>query len=243
MDLISEHFYRGEKKDVVEHVAQIPAAVRAKAQAHRRYRHSIPQLAGHDIRIAMDEWNYWYGPHVYGELGTRYHLKDALGVAAGLHEFFRNSDIITMAHYAQTVNVIGCIKTTKTEAAFATTGLVLKLYRRRFGEVPVTVGGNCGLLNLDVAAAWTADRRALTIGVVNPHDRPLELKLEIKGAELAAGGTVWVITGDDPMLYNEPGQPARVKIDERAVITDGQLAVPPLSVSLYTLPVRSAGGR
>ena len=242
MDLISEHFYQGEKKDVVEHVAQIPAAVRAKAQAHRRYRHSIPQLAGRDIRIAMDEWNYWYGPHVYGELGTRYHLKDALGIAAGLHEFFRNSDIIAMADYAQTVNVIGCIKTTKTEAAFATTGLVLKLYRRRFGEVPVTVSGNCGLLNLDVASAWTADRRALTIGVVNPHDRPLAFKLDVKGAELAAGGTVWFITGDDPMLYNEPAEPERVRIDEHPVRVDGGLTVPPLSVSLYRLPARATGG-
>ena len=31
----------------------------------------------------------------------------ALGVAAGLHEFYRQSDLIQMAHYAQTVNVIG----------------------------------------------------------------------------------------------------------------------------------------
>ena len=32
----------------------------------------------------MTEWNYWYGPHPFGELGTRYFLKDALGIAAGL---------------------------------------------------------------------------------------------------------------------------------------------------------------
>ena len=43
-----------------------------------------------------------------------YKLRDALGIAAGLHEYFRQSDLIQMAHCAQTVNVIGCITTTKT---------------------------------------------------------------------------------------------------------------------------------
>ena len=46
-----------------------------------------------------------------------FHLKDALGIAAGLHEYFRQSDMVFMANYAQTVNVIGCIKTSNTAAA------------------------------------------------------------------------------------------------------------------------------
>ena len=78
-------------------------------------------------------------PYVYGELGCVYDLADALGVAAGLHEYFRNSDIIQMAHYAQTVNVIGCIKTTKTDAFFDATALPLMLYRHHFGTIPVEV--------------------------------------------------------------------------------------------------------
>ena len=53
---------------------------------------------------------------MYGELGTRYFLKDALGIAAGMHEYTRQSDIMFMANYAQTVNVIGCIKTDETDA-------------------------------------------------------------------------------------------------------------------------------
>ena len=47
-----------------------------------------------------------------------------------------------MANYAQTVNVIGAIKTTKTAAELETTGLVLALYRRRFGTLPVRVSGS-----------------------------------------------------------------------------------------------------
>ena len=141
------------------HVSLAPREVKRIADAHRKYRQTIPALKGKDIPVALDEWNYWYGPHVYGELGTQYFLKDALGVAAGLHEYFRHSDIIFMANYAQTVNVIGAIKTSKTAAVLDSTGVVLELYRNHFGTIPVKVAG--APQPLDVAAAWLdAGRRS-----------------------------------------------------------------------------------
>ncbi len=235
MDLISEHFYVQTRPGLAAHVQQAPDSVRRKAEAHRRYRREFDSLRGKDIRIALDEWNYWYGPHVYGELGTRYFLKDALGIAAGLHEYARNSDIFFMANYAQTVNVIGCIKTSKTEAAFATTGLVLKLYRHRFGVLPVAV--DCQR-PLDVVAAFTSDRKTLTVAVVNPTMKELDIPLKIRGVELTGSGRRWQIAGDDPMAYNEPGKKPKVTIEESAV--DGisqRLPVAPCSVTLYALGV------
>jgi len=236
MDLISEHFYVRAKPGLASHVRQAPDRVRGKAEAHRRYRKEFASLKGKDIRIALDEWNYWYGPHVYGELGTRYFLKDALGVAAALHEYARNSDMFFMANYAQTVNVIGCIKTTKTDAAFATTGLALKLYRKHFGVVPVTVKAEAPL---DVAAAWSADRKTFTIGVVNPTMKELEIPLAVKGVKLSGAGTRWQIAGTDPMAYNEPGKPPRVTIEKQSVkgISD-TLSVPACSVTLFALEVK-----
>ena len=124
MDLISEHFYCQEKPGLAGHVRQIPDDVRAHGRGPSR----LPQARstrskGKDIRIALDEWNYWYGPHVFGELGTRYFLKDGLGIAAGLHEYRpATATSIFMANYAQTVNVIGCIKTSKTAAALRDDG-------------------------------------------------------------------------------------------------------------------------
>ncbi|MBN2138117.1 MAG: glycoside hydrolase family 127 protein [Sedimentisphaerales bacterium] len=237
MEAISEHFYNQEKNDLLEHVMQPSNTVRNKVNAHRDYRRRLDSLKGKDIDIALDEWNYWYGRHVYGELGTRYFLKDALGIAAGLHEMIRNSDIIFMANYAQTVNVIGAVKTTKTDAAFATTGLVLKLYRKQFGTIPVETAGDT--FPLDVAAAWTPDRKALTIAVVNATQQQQNLPMTVKGANLTGRGTVWLISHPDPMAYNEPGKEPKVVIEEKAV--DGiaeKLALPPLSVSLYKLPVK-----
>lgn len=184
----------------------------------------------------MDEWNYWYGEHIYGELGVRYYLKDALGIAAGIHEYARNTDVIYMANYAQTVNVIGCIKTTGTAAGFAATGLPLMLYRRGFGTVPIAAEGG---RPIEVMAAWTDDRTALTIGVVNPLADAQEVVFTLNNAALTGEGTVWTISGGDPMLYNVPGEEPKLVINESPVngISD-TLAVPGYSISLFRLTVK-----
>ncbi|MCJ7778096.1 MAG: hypothetical protein MUP16_07275 [Sedimentisphaerales bacterium] len=234
MNLISEHIYCKEKRDVIGHTRQLAQQIRHKANAHRKYRQEIEELRGKDIRIAMDEWNFWYGDYIYGELGVRYHLKDALGVAIGLHEYFRNSDLYFMANYAQTVNVIGAIKTTKTAAAFETTGLALKLYRNNFGTLPVSVTGDTG--PLDVAAAWTEDHKALTIAIVNPASQEQKLTMNLKGTKLTSKGNLWLISHSDPMAYNEPGEEPNVAIEEKPITgVSHKLSVPPLSISLYRL--------
>jgi len=233
MDLVSEHFYRHQQKALSSHVKQIPDSVRGKAQAHRDYRKRFDSLKGKDIDIALDEWNYWYGPHEFGELGTRYFLKDALGVAAGLHEYARQSDIMFMANYAQTVNVIGCIKTSKTDASFATTGLALKLYRQHFGTLPVKVTADPPL---DVMAALTVDKKKLTIGIVNPTMKKLDLPIEITGVKPTGRGKQWQIAGPDPMAYNEPGKPPKVTIEESPLSdVKDKLPVAACSVTLVEL--------
>ncbi len=239
MDLISEHFYRSYGDSILDHVQQMSKTVLSLVRPHRKWRKELDCLKGKDIRIAIDEWNYWHRPYVYeyGELGCRYTLKDALGVAVTLHEMIRNSDIIAMANYAQTVNVIGCIKTTKTDAAFATTALPLKLYRNRFGTVPVEVSGS--FEPLDIVAALTKDRKAFTMAVVNPTEQKYRLTWDIEAVEPAGGGVLWQIAGTDPMAYNEPGKPPKVSIVRRSLPAGGSdvLEVPAISVCLYRIPI------
>jgi alpha-N-arabinofuranosidase len=237
MDLISEHFYCQERPDLLSHIAWPSEHIKRISDAHRKYRKEISSLKDKDIRIAMDEWNFWYGPHIFGELGTRYFLKDALGIAKGLHEYYRNSDIIYMANYAQTVNVIGCIKTSKTAAAFETTGLVLKLYGNNYGTVPIEVTNEAE--PLDVSAAWTTDRKALTISVVNPTEQEQTITMDLKGAQLTGTGKLGLIANSDPQAYNDPDEEPKVVIEEKQLSNvTNTLTVPALSASLYTLPVR-----
>jgi alpha-N-arabinofuranosidase len=237
MDLISEHLYWQDRDDVVDHVAQVVDGIRRVATAHRTYRERLPSLEGRDIRIALDEWNYWYGPFEYGELGTRYFLQDALGIAAGLHEIFRNSDLFFMANYAQTVNVIGAVKTTKTDAGLEPTGLVLALYRHHFGTVPVGVEGD--VAPLDVAAAWADDQRALSVAVVNPTSERRCLRLQVRGAEPTGDGQRFVLTGSDRWAHNAPGQPRGVDVTSTS-LSDGadRIDTAPLSVTLQIVRVR-----
>jgi alpha-N-arabinofuranosidase len=237
MNLISEHIYVKDNNDVVRHTKLLAKEIKRVADAHRKYREDINEIKNKDIRIAMDEWNYWYGNYVYGELGVQYHLKDGLGVATGLHEFFRNSDLYFMANYAQTVNVIGAIKTSRTAAELETTGLVLKMYRQHFGEIPVEVAGG-SIYPLDVSAAWTGDRKALTIGIVNPTDKECEVPVELKGIKVANKSRQWFITGTDPLIYNEPGKEPKVVVEEKMVEgPSNKLNVPAYSVSIFELAV------
>ena len=237
MNLLSEHIYCKENKDVIKHTKQLANEIKRVADAHRKYRRDVNELAGKDIRIAMDEWNYWYGNYIYGELGVQYYLKDALGVATGLHEYFRNSDIYYMANYAQTVNVIGAIKTSRTASTLDTTGVVLKLYRQHFGQIPVEVKGS-NIASLDLVAALKNDRKAITIAVVNPTDKQRDLPLVFKGIKVADKGKLWVITGTDPLAHNEPGKEPMVTIEGKtAEGLSNKLKAPALSISIYEFTI------
>jgi len=115
--------------------------------------------------------------------------------------------------------------------------LALKLYRNHFGTVPVTVTGDA--YPLDVAAAWTSNRKALTVAIVNPMEQKYELPLDLKGARLTGKGRLWLIAHSDPMAHNDPGKEPNVVIKEKPVSgISNKLSVPPLSINLYELHVR-----
>ena len=243
MDLISEHFYEGRlpwtqegRAPLADHVGRLAKTIRRKAEGHRTLQASLPHLQGRVIPIAMDEWNYWHRDYVYGELGCSYDHADALGTAIGLHEFFRQSDIIHMAHYAQTVNVIGAIKTTKTAAEMETSGLVLQLYRTRFGQIPLKLAAD--FAPLDVAAALTTDGKTLTVAIVNPTSAAVALPLGLTGRTPSGPGTRWLISAPDEHSHNAPGQPRRVDIVETTGLDPSTaLTVPALGIAVFAFPL------
>jgi alpha-L-arabinofuranosidase len=248
MNMLSEHFYCGRVPwtqdggvDLLTHVGLLRDSIRKKAEGHRKLQATLPNLKGRVIPIAMDEWNYWHRDYVYGELGCVYNLADGFGVAAGLHEFFRQSDIIQMAHYAQTVNVIGAIKTTRTAAEMETTGLVLQLYRARYGQIPLRVEQDCS--PYDIAAALAKDGKTLTLGVMNPTDSEVELSLSLSGATPAGPVTRWHITGPSPSAHNSPGAARVVDIQRTdGIPASSSLRGPTLSCALFSIPLKQGSG-
>jgi alpha-L-arabinofuranosidase len=115
-----------------------------------------------------------------------------------------------MANYAQTVNVIGCVKTTKTHADFDSTALPLMLYRRQFGTLPLTLAPTAP--PLDVSAALTIDKKYLTIGVVNPTDESVTCRFKLVSAPGTGPAQAWVITGTNLEAFNQPGEARRVDV-------------------------------
>jgi len=239
MNLLSEHFYVGRvpwtregRKPVLEHVRMAKDSIRDIVETHKKLQASIENLNGRFVPIALDEWNYWHRDYVYGELGCIYDLQDALGIAMGLHEFYRQSKYIHTANYAQTVNVIGAIKTTDTKAEFASTGLVLKLYRNHFGTKPLNFKGEIG--HLDVMAALNESGNILTVSVVNPTDE--EVTLDLEGVALPSSAIQYVITGEKDSSYNAPGKKRGVDIHNLGTVSivDG-LKAGPLSANLWKI--------
>jgi alpha-L-arabinofuranosidase len=237
MNFISEHIYCKELADPVAHTAQLANEIKRVADAHRGYRQSIDQLKGKNIRVVMDEWNYWYGEYKYGELGCQYHFKDALGVARGLHEYFRNSDLFFMANYAQTINVLGCVKVSPTAVSLETTGLALEMYRNEFGTIPIPIARQPD--GLDFSAAWTADKSAITVAIVNCHKADDSITLDMADTAFRNGVKCWTLGNPDMDACNEPGKPPVVSIKETdEAITNNTFPAPAQSVVLYRLEVR-----
>jgi alpha-N-arabinofuranosidase len=136
-----------------------------------------------------------------------------------------------MANYAQTVNVIGAIKTTQTASAFETTGLVLKLYRNQFGTVPVKIESTNP--NLDISAALTEDQSALTVAVVNMDSIPQSLQIDLGEIKTGKQGQQWVIQNADPEAYNTPGEEPKVVIEEQQLdFSKKVMEVPGYSVKM-----------
>ncbi|GAB5558756.1 MAG: hypothetical protein SynsKO_04030 [Synoicihabitans sp.] len=244
MTHLSEHFYAGRipwepergRVPIEEHVTQVADFIEFITDGHRELQPQIEQLDGRVMPIAMTEWNYWHREYVYGELGCIYELQDGLGIAAGLHEFYRQSDIVEMAYYAQTVNVIGAIKTTDTAAEFESTGLVLKMYRAHYGDTPLLLDQDFGAL--DVAAALDENGSVLTLAVVNPLDETVTLTMDPSGADLGPTAERHWVGGETPEAFNTPGQPRRVnEFADELSLSDG-LFVPALSATIFRIPLQ-----
>jgi len=238
MDLISEHLYAIPGGSLIEYSRSLAVMVDTFVSAHREFAQELPSLQGKNIRLVLDEWNYFWGskPYLYGDGGVRQYFKDAIGITTALHELFRNSDQIFMAN-THPVNVLGHIKTTDTTAAFEVTALPLIVYRQHFGTLPLSITDD--LDTLDVVAALTSDRKYLTVGIVNPTLQDITLTLDLDNAVQTGTGEWWRIESSDTLAYNEPGVPPNIVIESgsQPSVTP-VLDAPPWSITLYKLPVQ-----
>ena len=242
-DLLSMHHYSERKlrvplspadlqtyrKNFPAYSASIALAVRNMVADLRR-RQDGKDPAVMKLKLAIDEygivrnWNPAPDAVGVGAYEHYYTVGDAVAVARALHEMFRNADVVGMANWPQTVNVIGAIKTTRNHACVDAVGHLLTLYRARVGGRTVSLDVPADS-PLDAAAAWDAQAGLLSLALVNSSlDRELEVTLQPAGLPAGAAAEGWQIAGELG-AYNTPGQ-------------DEQVTVKPLGALSLERPIR-----
>ncbi len=265
MDMISEHYYNYNTHFDLAKAAQVPNDpneplvdwmrrpanhIRIKYEEYQEYLNRIPALKDKPVPIALDEYAYAGGGRGRGN------YKVVPAYAWNFHEMFRHSDLY---HLGALTFVTGTYSAARGQAVLNPTGMLFKFYRDRFGTIPVETLGNSpqpkpkdppggeqpivhagsDTFPLDVAAAWTADRKALTVAVINPTESSQTLSLQIRGAELSGKCTLRRMAPQSLTATVVVGQEPGVKIEEQAL--DAIPANPtfaPFSVNIYEFPVK-----
>jgi alpha-L-arabinofuranosidase len=260
-DVIAEHLYPkatqafdSEKQTFVnvtdsttDQARRLSNRVRCVVEAWEEYQKRFPNLNMSKIPVSVDEWST-------GMRGGE--ILSTISAAEALQEMFRHSDLFTVSGYTAMTSLLA---SNKTDVTIRPIGLMFKLYRRHFGTIPVAVTGNApqhdvaGTVNvdkpkvpsgsdtypLDVAAALTADRKALTVAVVNPTESAQDLNVTFTGASVQGKGRLWRIAPASLTAANEIGKPMALDIVESPITeTPGRLTVPPISMSIYELELR-----
>ena len=262
MNYISEHIY-GSQAEVAfdlptqhwvnnpaalqDRLRQIPNRVKGVAEDWEEYRRRMPFLRDTSIRMVLDEWHAGGNDMFVG-----------LWTGLVLNELFRHTDVYTMSAYT-------CASCALNYNSFdppvlTSGGLVFKLLANRLGTIPVLgiqgnspqpeLAGTVGVdkpqvssgsptYPLDVMAALSADRKTLTVSVVNPGEASKELVLNIIGAAATGNGRKWTIAGPSIDARNVAGREQMIRLVESAVSDpSAPSTVAPLSINMYEWQIR-----
>jgi alpha-N-arabinofuranosidase len=264
MDLISEHFYNyGATHYDLTKAQQVPNDpneslstwmrrpanhVRLKVEEYQQYENLIPELRTKPVPISLDEWAYSGGPANSYKVAPAY--------AWALQEMFRHSELYQMACFTFATAMFS---SNRSQAVLNPTGLTFKMYREHFGTIPVSVTGNSpqpqptdspggeqpavnagsDTFPLDVVAAWTTDRKALTIAVINTSDTDRQLDLHLEHASLDGKGTLWRIAPSSLLATRSVNGKSEVEVESHPIESvPSALLLPKFSVSIYVLSAK-----
>ncbi len=225
MDLLSGHFYKQRHYRIPfsqddrrmyraafpEYTDRMVKGVQDLVKGLKAYQDGS-QDAVDRLALSIDEWGIvreWKpkpdGPGI-GIYEVYFPLGDAIACGRAVHEMIRSADIVQLAQWAQTVNVLGAIKTSRTHASLSPVGHMLALYRARLGGelLPVEV---TDLALVDAVAAYDNESQSVSIAMINysPTERA-SVKVDVRGATNLPAATGWRVHGPKLESINVPGQ-------------------------------------
>jgi len=256
MDLLSGHHYTERKfkvpftpEDAAKYEEAFPAysgsvmrGVRGLVEDYRkRLADGNPELGR--VRLAIDEWGIvrdWNpapdGPGV-GPFEHSYPLGDGLASARALHELIRAADLVAMANWAQTVNVIGAIKANRNHAVLDSVGHLLALYRAQVGGslVPVQLSSEAPV---DAVAALDPKSGRLSLALVNySATEGVAVSLKADAGTLPRTAQARRINGPSLTAINVPGQPETITIQALPPVDLGE----PIRLPAHSITVLKGG--
>jgi alpha-N-arabinofuranosidase len=185
--------------------------------------------AAASVKLAIDEWGIvrdWNAAPDGMGIGSFEHyycLGDALAVARGMNEILRNADVVAMANWAQLVNVIATIKTSRSDACMDPAGYVLAVYGGNLKGRLVPVEAPPGA-PLDIVASKDDRDNVLAVAIVNYSlTEDVSLDLDIAGASERSALT-WTLGARDLADTNVPGRTEAVPLRAlRGLIVPGKV--------------------
>ena len=258
IDVAREQFVESDEPLALK-VRRLANRVEFKFEAWDEYVRRMPQLKTRDIRFAFDEWSPRNRSVGSGPAPVLNPMMNPLTNALVYHEFFRHSDKVGLA--VATGGMGGVASDAYGDAiGLRMEGQVMKVLHDHFaGALPVAVNGSSpqlpakgtvGIDNsarpsgsptypLDVFAALSADRRMLSISVVNPTETVQECALSLVGVQAGGPARVSQLTAPEgPPPAPAPGTGRfggpPVKVSESTLPQmPGRMTLPPTSITVY----------
>ena len=146
-----------------------------------------------------------------------------------------------------------CLSFTDTDVTYNASGLLFKLYREQLGSIPVEITGNApqplpkypvggdqpsvnaggDTYPLDMIATLTADKKALTIAVVNPTEVEQQIAIQLNGVKVSGKIKQWTLSGSSAMARNVVGKPAEVTVQESGIDRSDKLVIKPATINIF----------
>ncbi len=179
------------------------------------------------------------------------------------HEFFRHSDKVGLGIATGGMGLIS-MDTYGDPTGFRMEGLVMKVLHDHFaGALPVAVSGNApqhaikGTVGidtsarpsgsptypLDVFAALSADRKKLSISIVNPTETAQDCDLNVSGVQASGAVKLSLLTtpaGAAPIVQQRGmfGGPKATMAESSLPQLPKTVTLPPTSISVYEVEVK-----
>ena len=251
-DYISVHWYVGTQEgkplSIYNQIASFDTTLTELSNYLKKYPETVDNFSRwyrfpsrqEAIKISVDEWGIWEstGGGKYN-LDCRYTWRHALATASFLNVFHRQAESVTMANWAQSVNVLGAILASDKGAIEQTVYYPLMYFRKYLGNslmsvetsgMPVIEGGE-NLQALDISSTYNDQTKEVCVFIVNRSDKKVSANFTIEGKKVIEG-KLFQITSVAQDAKNVIGKNSVVEVAEENVTIKKGLKIEPLSINV-----------